>query len=104
MSWFWNGRGMVCGRWRRKKSRFIDFQSSIETFKPVWIPLSKLDKVVLQQDELESLRLKNIEWMDIIQWAEKMWISKSTFARIYNEAVAKITDALINGKAINIEQ
>jgi predicted DNA-binding protein (UPF0251 family) len=33
-----------------------------------------------------------------------MNISKSTFARIYNNAVAKISDALVNGKAIKIEE
>jgi predicted DNA-binding protein (UPF0251 family) len=33
-----------------------------------------------------------------------MEISKSTFARIYNNAVSKMSDALINGKAIKIEK
>jgi predicted DNA-binding protein (UPF0251 family) len=32
-----------------------------------------------------------------------MTISKSTFARIYNDAVAKMSDALVNGKVIRIE-
>lgn len=66
--------------------------------------MMRIDHVSLQKDELESLRLKNIEWMDIIKWAEKMWISKSTFARVYNSAVSKITDALISGKSIKMEK
>lgn len=104
MSWFWKGLWFWCGngRWRRKQ-RCVEFQSKIEIFKPVWVPLSKLNQIDLHKDELESLRLKNMEWLDIIQWAEKMWISKSTFARIYNNAVKKMTDALINWKAIKIE-
>ena len=84
--------------------RFVDFKSKIEIFKPVWIPLSQLSQVILQEDELETLRLKNIEWMDIVKWAKKMWISKSTFARVYNDVVNKLTNALINGKAIRIEK
>ena len=66
--------------------------------------MSELENIVLQEDELETLRLKNIEWFDIIKWAEEMNISKSTFARIYNNAVIKISDALINGKAIKINK
>ena len=66
--------------------------------------MSELDEVVLKEDEMETLRLKNIEWLDIIKWAKEMKISKSTFARIYNDAVVKMSDALINGKAIKIEK
>jgi len=33
-----------------------------------------------------------------------MEISKSTFARIYKQAVDKLSDAIINGKAISIEK
>jgi len=106
MNWFWKNWWFGCrnGRWRRKKMRLIWFKSHIEMFKPVWIPLSQLDQVILLEDELESLRLKNIEWMDIVKWAKEMWISKSTFARIYNNAVSKMTDVLINWKAIKIEK
>ncbi len=53
-------------------------------------------------DELEALKLKNNDNLDIITWWEKMGISKSTFARIYDSASKKITDALLNGKTIRI--
>jgi|GEM_PF-6932694 len=33
-----------------------------------------------------------------------MEVSKSTFARIYNQAVEKLSDAIINGKVIRIEK
>lgn len=66
--------------------------------------MSELEEVLLKEDEIETLRLKNIEWFDIIQWAEKMQISKSTFARIYNNAVVKVSEALVNGKIIKIEK
>jgi predicted DNA-binding protein (UPF0251 family) len=84
--------------------RNIEFFADVEYFKPAWISKSNLEEIVLFHDEVESLRLKNLEKLDIVQWAEKMWISKSTFARIYNQAVDKISDALINWKAIKIEK
>ena len=107
MNWFWSGRGRWggagFGRWRIRKHRNIWFDHQSRFFKPSGIPISELEEIVLQKDELESLRLKNVEWLDIIKWAEKMNISKSTFARIYNNAVVKISEALVNGKAIKIE-
>lgn len=100
MNWFWCGRG----RGRMKKNRRVKFQSNVEYFKPAGISMSQIEEVILERDEVESLRLKNIEKLDIITWAEKMDVSKSTFARIYNQAVDKISDAIINTKAIRIQK
>lgn len=92
-SWAWRGK------WRKKHRRInFDFDSTI--FKPAWVPIDELETIDLQEDELEVLRLKNMQWVWIIEWAEIMWISKSTFARIYNQAVSKLADALVNNKAI----
>ncbi len=100
MNWFWCGRG----RGRMKKNRRVNFQSSVDLFKPIGIPRSQLEETVLWHDEVETLRLKNIEKMDVVSWAKEMEISKSTFARIYKQAVDKLSDAIINGKAISIEK
>lgn len=100
MNGCWCGRG----RWRMKKNRNISFQSNVEFFKPVGISMNQLDEVILQKDEVEAIRLKNIQKMDIIWWSEEMGISKSTFARIYNQAVDKLSDAIINSKFIRIEK
>jgi len=91
-------------RWRNRKHRNIVFNYKFRFFKPSGVPMSELEEVVLQEDELEVLRLKNIEWLDIIRWANEMEISKSTFARIYNDAVYKLSDALINGKVIKMNK
>lgn len=108
MNWFSSGRGMWAWngqwRWRNRKHRNIWFNHQSRFFKPSGIPMSELEDVVLKEDEMETIRLKNVEWLDIIKWAEEMNISKSTFARIYNDAVIKMSDALINGKAIKIEK
>jgi predicted DNA-binding protein (UPF0251 family) len=57
----------------------------------------------LGHDELETLRLKNISGLGIIEWAKRMWISKSLFANIYKDATKKLTKALIHGKSLHIE-
>ncbi|HRU50442.1 MAG TPA: DUF134 domain-containing protein [Candidatus Absconditabacterales bacterium] len=84
--------------------RNIEFFSDVEFFKPAGIPSIQLEEVELLHDEIEALRLKNIEKLDIIDGAKKMGISKSTFARIYNQALDKIADAIINVKSIKIEK
>ncbi|HKL43866.1 MAG TPA: DUF134 domain-containing protein [Candidatus Absconditabacterales bacterium] len=99
-----NGFGCGRGRGRMKKNRRVNFQSNVDLFKPIGIPRSQLEETVLGHDEVETLRLKNIEKMDVVSGAKEMEISKSTFARIYKQAVDKLSDAIINGKAISIEK
>lgn len=72
-------------------------------FKPAGIPLRELDEVVVSVDEIEAVRLKDIEGLEQEQGAEKMNISRPTFQRMLTSARGKIADALINGKAIRIE-
>ena len=72
-------------------------------FKPAGIPLRELDEVVVTVDEIEAIRLKDIEGLEQEQGAEKMNISRPTFQRMLGSARGKIADALVNGKAIRIE-
>lgn len=59
--------------------------------------------IMLKLEELESIRLMDIENFDQNTCAEKMDIGRSTFQRIYKEARRKIADSIINGKRIIIE-
>lgn len=61
-----------------------------------------LSIVELSLEEVEALRLKNIQGLDQIACAQKMKTSQSTFQRILASAYRKISDAIINGKAIRI--
>ena len=89
---------------RPRKFRFIDFEPNVVYFKPRGIPLSSLEEVALTLDELEAMRLKNLEELDQIECAKKMKVSQSTFQRILSSAYKKITEALIKGKAIKINK
>ena len=61
-----------------------------------------LEIVELTTEEVEALRLRNIKDLEQEEAAKKMNTSQSTFQRILSSAYKKITEALIEGKAIKI--
>ena len=58
--------------------------------------------VIIEVDELEALRLADLEGYYQEAAAEKMGVSRATFGNIINQGHKKVADALINGKAICI--
>ena len=72
-------------------------------FKPRGIPLSMLEEVILTVDELEALRLADLDGLYQEQAAEKMKVSRQTFGRIIESAHKKVAEALVKGKALKIE-
>ena len=72
-------------------------------FKPSGIPLVSLEQVQLTFDELEAIRLSDLEGLEQTTSAEKMQISQPTLHRTLASARKKIADALVNGKALKIE-
>lgn len=66
--------------------------------------MRELEEVVLLPDELEALKLHEIDGLEQIEASEKMKISQPTFARILDSAHKKIAQAIILGRAIRIEK
>ena len=64
--------------------------------------MRELEIVELTAEEVEALRLRNIKDLEQEEAAKKMNTSQSTFQRILSSAYKKITEALIEGKAIKI--
>jgi uncharacterized protein len=89
------GRPPLCRR--------VGFVPSITFFKPAGIPLRDLEEICLSVEELEAIRIKDLEDLEQEQCAEKMNISRPTFVRIIDSARKKVAEALIKGKAIRIE-
>ena len=58
---------------------------------------------ILKLEELEAVRLKDLEGLEQGECAERMEVSRPTFQRILILAREKIADSLVNGKAIRIE-
>ncbi|MDD5699083.1 MAG: DUF134 domain-containing protein [Victivallaceae bacterium] len=84
------------------KNRRITGFFSTDCYKPNGIPRAMLTEVELGVDELEALRLADLEnlYQDIA--AEKMGISRQTFGNIVKRARNKVADAIINGKVLRI--
>jgi predicted DNA-binding protein (UPF0251 family) len=72
-------------------------------FKPRGIPIEALEEVNLTMDELEAIRLADLEGMYQEDAAKKMDISRQTFGNIIASAHKKIADTLVNSKALKIE-
>lgn len=88
---------------RPRHCRKVSHLPQSNYYKPRGIPLSTLQQVHLTVDELEAIRLADLEGMYQEQAAKKMNISRQTFGRIIESAHKKIADALSNGKALLIE-
>ncbi len=82
--------------------RKIKFDPKVKYFKPQGVPISKLEITELTTEEVEALRLKNMMGFDQVKAAEKMDTSQSTFQRILSSAYMKISQAVVEGKAIKI--
>ncbi|MEJ6080001.1 DUF134 domain-containing protein [Vibrio sp. 1-Bac 57] len=69
-------------------------------FKPNGIPATKLIKISIESDELEAVRLVDIEGLSQQDAAKRMQVSRQTFANILKKSRFKISNALINGHAL----
>lgn len=86
------------------KPRRVQFEPNVVYFKPRAVPLSMLEEVDLSLDEMEALRLCDLENLEQKEAAKRMKISQSTLSRILLSARKKIAKALIEGKAIKIRK
>ncbi|HAL91791.1 MAG TPA: hypothetical protein DCM68_02045 [Verrucomicrobia bacterium] len=94
---------MVICMARPVQTRKIDFVPRATFFKPAGIPRLELEEVALTLDELEAVRLADLNGLYQEMAAPKMDISRSAFARILESARRKIADALIHGKSLRLE-
>jgi len=88
---------------RPQKDRIVAFNPNVSYFKPRGIPLVELEEVGLTVDGREAIRLADLQSMSHEEAGKLMGVSRATFGRIVQKARCAVADALINGKAINIE-
>ncbi|QUI22695.1 DUF134 domain-containing protein [Vallitalea pronyensis] len=87
---------------RPKKCRRVDFFPEHTYFKPRGIPMEDIEEMILNLEELEAMRLKDIEGLNQEQCAVRMQVSRQTFQNIIDSARQKVAEALTQGKAIHI--
>jgi len=83
--------------------RTVGMVPNVVYFKPRGVPLRMLEEVVLGVDEVEALRLADLEGLSQEETGGRMNVSRQTTGRILEEARRKVADALVNGKALRIE-
>lgn len=88
---------------RPPKRRRVAHIPEIKFFKPAGIPKRHLKEVALNIEEVEAIRLKDREGLTQAEAAQKMEVSRPTFQRILVSAREKISEALIEGKALRFK-
>ncbi len=81
----------------------ISFLPSVTYFKPAGVKLRDMEEVVLQHDELEAIRLKDLLGIAQEEAARQMNVSQPTLHRLLVSAHEKLAHAVVNGKALRIE-
>ena len=76
---------------------------TVTYYKPRGVPLRMLQQVGLTVDELEAIRLADLEGLYQEAAAERMNVSRQTFGRILEAGHRKVAEALVHGKALSIE-
>ncbi len=87
---------------RPRICRRVSASPNVALFKPAGIPGGELERLVLGVDEFEALRLVDFESLEQGQAALKMGISQPTLSRLVAEGRRKVSEALVLGKAIEI--
>ena len=72
-------------------------------FRPLGIPARDLPVVTLGLDELEAIRLADCELLYQDAAAERMGVSRQTFARILGRGRAAVAESLVEGKLLLVQ-
>ena len=88
---------------RRRNPRWVTDMPEVEFFKPAGVPLRELEVTEVTVEELEAIRLTDLEGLTQEEAAVHMGISRRTFWNDLNGARKKVAFALVNGHAIQIK-
>lgn len=88
---------------RPRIRRRIKFMPGVTYFKPAGVPMANLSEIILSIEEYEAVRLVDLENVSQSKAGKQMKISQPTLSRLLQSARKKLSDAIINGKAIKIQ-
>lgn len=89
---------------RPKKPRHCRQYDGDLIFKPRSIPMSQLETITLELDELEAMRLCDHDGLDQTEAGSRMGISRGTIQRLLRSGRSKVLGALLNNAALIINQ
>jgi len=88
---------------RPPKPRSVGHVPEAFYWKPSGVPLRTLEEVPVALDELEALRLADLEDLSHEEVGAAMGVSRATAGRVLAAARRKVADALVNGKSLRVE-
>jgi predicted DNA-binding protein (UPF0251 family) len=88
---------------RPRKQRRLGRSPRAAIYKPAGVPLDSLCRILLLHEELEALRLADLEGLTQEEAARHMGVSRSTFQRVITHARRQVALALAEGHALQIE-
>jgi hypothetical protein len=95
------GRGR--GRGRCRGRRWIEHIPETTNFRANGIPITPENTTILTIEELEALRLVDLEDLKQEEAAAMMGVSRKTLWNDLQRARKKVTNALVQGKTIRIQ-
>lgn len=87
---------------RPTKWRKIEHVPTVPYFVPTDQETNEVAKNIILFEEIEALRLKDLEGLEQEECANRMQVSRPTFQRILLSAREKVADSLVNGKVMHI--
>ncbi len=88
-----------CKKPRRCRCRFAG-----KAFKPTGVPLSEIERIPLTREELEVLKLCDLDDLTQAEAGVRMGVSRGTVQRILSGARKKVAEALACGRALVFQQ
>jgi predicted DNA-binding protein (UPF0251 family) len=89
---------------RPEKLRRVGCTAGGRGFKPIGRPASELEVETLRIDQLEALRLSDLEGLYQEAAAEQMGVSRPTFARILSRARSTVARALLEERLLVVSE
>ncbi|MGB5304059.1 MAG: DUF134 domain-containing protein [Gemmatimonadota bacterium] len=89
---------------RPKKQRRCRRYDGDRIFKPRSIPMSDLETITLELDELEAMRLCDHDGRDQTEAGDEMGVSRGTVQRLLRSGRSKVLSALLSNAALLINQ
>ena len=89
---------------RPKRPRYCREFDGVNLLKPAAVPLTELELVVLEMDELEAMRLCDLEGHDQSSPAVEMGIPRGTIQRILRTGREKLLETIVHGKALVVSE
>ncbi len=88
---------------RCKKMRCCRQLDGEKVYKPIAIPMSKIELIDVDLDEFEAIRLCDLEGKSQIEAAAAMQVSRGTVQRLLQSGRQKIVFALLHSQGLRIK-